>query len=96
MTERYEINGDELENVFEENDLGVTVGYELTFEQHISYKVKKANAIMGLIRRNFTFRKLFITFVRPHLEYAQALWAPHLAKHINMVENVQKCATRLL
>ena len=101
-TERYEIDGEELEHVFEEKDLGVTVDYELTFEQHISHIVKKANAIMGLIRRSFTFldqhlfRKLFITFVRPHLEYAQAVWAPYLAKHVNMVENVQKRATRLV
>ena len=101
-TERYKINGDELEHVFEEKDLGVTVDYELTFEQHISQKVKKANAIMGLIRRSFTFldqklfRQLYITFVRPHLEYAQAVWAPHLAKHVNLLENVQKRATRLV
>ena len=77
-------------------DLGVKLDYDMTFEQHISDKVKKSNAIMGLSRRNFTFldqslfRKLYTTFVRPHLEYAQAVWAPHLAKHVNMVENVQK------
>ena len=58
--------------------------------------------MMGLIRRSFSFldnhlfRKLYITFVRPHLEYAQAVWAPHLAKHINMLENVQERATRLV
>ena len=57
---------------------------------------------MGLIRRSFSFldgtlfRKLFITFVRPNIEYAQVVWAPHLVKHINMLENVQKRATRLV
>ena len=101
-TEKYEINGEELEHVFEEKDLGVTLDFELKFEQHISLKVKKANAMMGLVRRSFSFldkylfRKLYITFVRPHLEYAQAVWAPHLAKHINMLENVQERATRLV
>ena len=39
---------------------------------------------------------LYITFVRPHLEYAQAVWAPHLSKHINMIENVQIRATKLV
>ena len=36
------------------------------------------------------------TFVRPHLEYAQAVWTPYLAKHVNMVEKVQMRATKLI
>ena len=101
-THRYEIGGNELEHVFEEKDLGVTIDFELNFEQHISSKVNKANAIMGLIRRSFSFldsklfKNLFTAFVRPHLEYAQAVWAPHLKKHVNMIENVQKRATKLV
>ena len=91
----------ELEHVFEERDLGVTTDMELNVEEHISSKVKKANSIMGLIRRSFSFldchlfKKLYITFVR-HLEYAQAVWAPHLMKHTNIIENVQKRATKLV
>ena len=42
------------------------------------------------------FKKLYITFVRPHLDYAQAVWAPHLSKHINMIENMQIRATKLV
>ena len=79
-THRYTIYQSELEHVFE--------------EEHISSKVKKANSIMGLIRRSFSFldchlfKQLYITFVRPHLEYAQTVWAPHLMKYINIIENV--------
>ena len=57
---------------------------------------------MGLIRRTFSFidcylfKKLHIRFVRPHLEYAQAVWAPHLMKDINIIENVQTRATKLV
>ena len=57
---------------------------------------------MGLIRRSFSFlscdlfRRLYISFVRPHLEYAQAVWSPHLKKHKNMIENVQIRATKLV
>ena len=46
---------------------------------------------MGVILRSFSFlysklfKKLYTTFVRLHLEYAQAVWAPYLAKHVNMV-----------
>ena len=43
-----------------------------------------------------TFKRLFVTLVRPHLEYAQSVWSPYLIKHINMIENVQMRATKLV
>ena len=101
-TKRYNMSNHELEHVFEEKDLGVIFDSELKFEEHISAKVKKANAMVGLIRRTFSFldcklfRKLYTTFVRPHLEYAQAVWSPHLKKYINTIENVQSRATKLV
>ena len=64
INDRYSISQHELEHVFEEKDLGVTID--------ISAKVKKANSIVGLIRRTFSFldcklfKKLYTTFVRPH------------------------------
>ena len=54
-TERYNICDKELEHVFEQKDLGVTIDSELRFEEHISAKIRVANAIVGLIRRSFTF-----------------------------------------
>ena len=82
--------------------MGVVIDMELNFEEHLSSKVKKANMIMGLIRRSISFldrhlfKKLYTTFVRPHLDYAQAVWQPFLRKHINTIENVQKRATKLV
>ena len=101
-THRYKIHERELDHVFEEKDLGVHFDAELKFEEHMAIKIKKANSIVGLIRRSFSyldcklFKKLYTTFVRPHLEYAQAVWSPHFIKHINMIENVQKRATKLV
>ena len=88
--------------MLEEKDLRVIIDMELTYEEHMSTKRKKANGIMGLIRRTFsfldieTFKKLYTSFVRPHLEYAQPVWSPHLRKHIKMIENVQIRATKLV
>ena len=44
-----------LEHVFEERDLGVVIDSQLTFDEHINQKIKKANAMVGLIRRTFTY-----------------------------------------
>ena len=54
----------------------------------------------GLIRRSYkflneyTFKKLFVALVRPHVEYAQAVWSPYYIRDIEQVENVQRRATR--
>ena len=99
-TKRYQLGGTELEHVFSEKDLGVIIDSELTFEEHINAKIQKANIMSGLIRRSFSFldgklfKKLYVAFVRPHLEYCQAVWAPHLKKYINSIENVQRRATK--
>ena len=101
-THRYTLAGSELEHVFSEKDLGVTFGTNLQLEEHILEKIRKANAIVGLIRRSFSFldcvlfKKLYTTFVRPHLEYAQSVWAPHLHKFIDMIEKVQIRATKMV
>ena len=101
-THRYKINDKELEHVFEEKDLGVHVDADLSFEEHIATKIMKANQIMGLIRRTFTylgkesFKKLYTALFRPHLEYAQSVWSPHLKKYQDLVENVQMRATKLV
>ena len=71
---------------------------QLSFDEHICRKVRIAN----LVRRTFTFldkdtlKKLFISLVRPHLEYGQSVWSPFLMKHINMIEQVQERATKLV
>ena len=91
-----------MEHVFEEKDLGVIVDSDMDFEEHISKKVALSNAIVGLIRRTFSyldpqmFVKLFTALVRPHLEYGQAVWSPHMKKQIDAIEKVQIRATKLV
>ena len=54
-THRYRIHECELDGVFEEKHLGVHIDAELKFEKHMSTKIKKANLIVGLIRRSFSY-----------------------------------------
>ena len=101
-TEKYTFHQQELEHVFEQKDLGVILDAELKFDEHLPVKVKKANAMAGLIRRTFSYldgpllKKLFTTFVRPHLEYGQVIWTQHLKKYMTILENVQHQATKLV
>ena len=65
-------------------------------------KLRRRKAIVGLIGRTFSFldcrmfTNLYTTFVRPHLEYAQAVWSPRLRQNINILENVQIRATKIV
>ena len=82
-------------------DLGVIFDSDLSFEEHIFEHVRKANSMVGLIRRSFfhlspsLFRKLYTTFVRPHLEFENVVWSPKLREHSKLLEGVQRRATRL-
>jgi hypothetical protein len=54
-----------------------------------------------MLRKAFVFwdidttRRLFTTFVRPHLEYAACVWNPYAKKDINLIEKVQQRVTKL-
>ena len=83
-------------------DLGITVTTNLKFSQHCNEAAKKANRMLGFISRNFTYKSkdivlpLYLSLVRPHLEYAVQFWAPHLQKDIRKLESVQRRATKLI
>ncbi len=39
-------------------------------------------------------KKIITALLRPTLEYAAVVWNPHLKKHIEKLEKVQRAATR--
>ena len=98
----YQDDQNMLENVKEEKDLGVIFDNQLKFHMHTSASVKKANSILGIIKRLFvaldedTLHLLFTSMVRPHLEYANIIWGPHFIRDVRAVEQVQKRATKLV
>ena len=86
-----------------EKDLGIMLHHKLAWHDHIITKVHTANKILRLIRRtcrnrtqSVVIRKLYIHLVRPHLEYACEIWSPHQAFLQDMIESVQRRATRLM
>ena len=73
----------------------------MKWEEHCSAAVSKANRIFGMIKRNFTSRSKeviirCISLVRPHLEYCCQIWNPNYSKDIDLVEGVQRRATKLI
>ena len=42
------------------------------------------------------FTLIFKGLVRPHLEYAAPVWSPHLIKYKDILENVQRRATKMV
>lgn len=92
----------QLEKITSEKDVGVIFNDKLSCVDHLAEKVNKANKIVGIIRRTFVtldttiFKALFVALVRPHVEYANQVWSPHLMKDIEIVENVQRRATRMV
>ena len=67
------------------------------------YIIYKARRILGLLYRQYynnadpaTIKQLYISLVRPHLEYASQLWDPYLQGDIDKLEAVQKFALKLI
>jgi hypothetical protein len=85
-----------------EKDLGVHVDRNLSFDIHIGNIVSKANSTIGLIKRTFTnidqstFTLLYKSLVRPILEYCNSAWSPRLKRQSQLLERVQRRATKLV
>ena len=100
--QHYNMNGFMLDNVKVVKDLGVQMDSELKFHEQTSAAIKKANSILGLIKKTFTnldekiLPLLYKTMVRPHLEYCNVVWGPHYKLDQQAIEKVQRRATKLV
>ncbi len=96
------MNDIKLESVQCVKDLGVSVASSSKFSQQCKDATSKANRMLDFININILFQTkdvilpLYTNLVRPHLEYAVQLRAPHLAKDIAKLAVVQRRVTKVI
>ena len=98
----YKLYNKVLDSTESEKDLGVMMDNSMKFHTHTSFAVKKANQILGLIKKSFktrdasTMTSLYKSFVRPYLEYGSVIWGPHFKEDQKKIEGVQRRATKII
>ena len=80
--------------------LGVELQSTFSWNRHIDQTVKKANSMLGFLRRNLrvsseaTKTSAYYSMVRPLLEYCSTVWSPYTKEYIQKIEMVQRRAAR--
>jgi hypothetical protein len=98
----YKMMGHQLETVHHYPYLGIELSEDMNWDPHISKATSKANKTLGFLRRNLNKYPQNIkesackSFVRPHLEYASAVWDSYRQCHINKIEMVERRAARFV
>jgi hypothetical protein len=91
-----------LEATTVERDLGVLVSDDLKVRAQVEAAASIANRTLGRLKKSFRsrglqlWRTLYLTYIRPHLEFAVQAWSPHLRSDIAILEQVQARATKTI
>lgn len=88
----YPLRGTVLHTITQEKDLGILISNDLKSSAHVACVAAKANSHLGIIKRNFTILNkaimvpLYLSLVRPILDYGAQVWSPHLVRDIQTLE----------
>ena len=92
---RYSLGGVLLDFVDEYKDLGVLVDVKLRFHSHIQSIVHGAagmanNLLRSTVNRDANFMTLFISHIRPIIDYYSCLWSVQYLCDSRLLESVQR------
>lgn len=96
------VNQEQIQQVDSVVYLGVTLTHNLSFYTHINNTCKQAKSQLGLLYRIFgqastsALNHLYKALVLPTLDYCSAIWDPYFKCQSDLLEHVQKLASKIV
>ncbi len=98
----YFMESQQLEVTEEERDIGVNVMKSLKQSAQCKKAARTARTVLSQISRAFHFRdrhvflRLYVQYVRLHLEFASSAWSPWLVADKELLEKIQRRAVNMV
>ena len=95
----YQLANQDLSNTAKEKDLVIQICSDLKPSSQVTNTIRKAERSLAILKRTVVnrgsvFVKLYKQLVRSYLEYATQVWNPYFRRDIQLLEQVQKRATK--